>query len=364
MRKPTLLLVLGMLGCWASAAHAQPKPAVEHPGVDARNRIKDLQAKFRRDVSPQDALRSLAVLDELFGELHSMHRDMDQLLSHQRDPKVRQKALVMKGALSRGTYIAPQVVKELGEIAAKERIPGDAVGAYLGLVRMGPEAASMVPTAREGRKHKDPEIRRAAFQFILSRFFLSKSAQGKEELLPDIIAALDDPDMGPDEKRPGFYSVSWLAMLQLRDLPEATAKEAASKLMKIIRAKKGDADYELTALSRLAEIEPENPLTLQIARGWLKEADGATVRKGAGLVRELGAHGKDALPELIAAAKREAVADPKEERATKIAILQTFQKLGTAAREALPTIEKLAVTDDRETRREVLLAIDAVLGRK
>ena len=110
MRKPTLLFVLGMLGSLASSALAQQPPVAVPPGVDARNRIKDLKAKFRRDVSPQDALRSLAVLDELFGELHSMHRDMDHLLSHQRDPKVRQKALVMKGALSRGTFIAPQVV--------------------------------------------------------------------------------------------------------------------------------------------------------------------------------------------------------------------------------------------------------------
>ncbi len=359
MRKPTLLLVLGLFGATTWAVVAQQPPVAVPPGVDARNRIKDLRAKFRRDVSPEDALRSLAVLDELFGELHSMHRDMDNLLSHQRDPKVRQKALVMKGVLSRGTFIAPQVVKELGEIATKERIPGDAVGAYLGLVRMGLEAKSMVPTAREGRKHKDPEIRRAAYMFLSSQFW-----RDKEGLWPEVIAALDDLDMGPDEKKPGFYSVSWIAMIDLRSMPKTAVKEAVPKLTKIIRAKKGEGDYELMALSRLAEIEPENPLTLEIARGWLKEADGATVRKGAGLVRELGAHGKDALPELIAAAARKADDDAKEDRATKIALLQTFQKLGTLAREALPTIEKLAVTEDREMRREVLLAIDAVLGRK
>jgi hypothetical protein len=77
----------------------------------------------------------------------------------------------------------------------------------------------------------------------------------------------------------------------------------------------------------------------------------------------LGPRGKDAVPELIKAATGKAHPDKESERWIKRNIVSALERIGPAAKEALPTLEKLAETDDLILRQQVLAAIKVVQGR-
>ena len=105
MRKPTLLLVLGLFGCLTLAVVAQQPPAAEHPGADARNRMKDIRANLHPWKPAPDALRSLAVLEELVGEIRSTQQQLLRL-GALRDPQVRRQALIVLAEVSRARSTA------------------------------------------------------------------------------------------------------------------------------------------------------------------------------------------------------------------------------------------------------------------
>ncbi len=358
MRKPTLLLALGLFGCVTLAVVAQPPPAAEHPGVDAKNRLKDLQAKFQPWEPAQDVLQSLAVLEELVGGIRSTQQQLLRLAGH-RDPQVRRQALIVLAEVSRGMDNEREMVKELGKIAGTASVPDYIVGAYLGLARMGHVARPMLPTAREGRKHKDPEVRRAAYHFITSQFRLDQ-----EGLLPDVIAALDDSDLGPLEKNPGINSVSWLAFSNLRHFAKTTGKAAAPKLLEIIHAKKGGSDYQLSAIHALAAVAPEEKLPLETARQWMKSPDWDTVMKGVHLIRTQGSHAKPAIPDLVALLHMKPLADATLEQSVKMAALEALGVMGSEAREAIPAMRALLAIDDATLRFHVTTALKRIEGNK
>ena len=320
---------------------------VDHPRVEAEKRLSDLKDSLRPSKNSNDILRSLEMLEELTAGLRGTHSQLVLLLGH-RDAKVRRQAAIMLGEVSRQFDYAPNALKQLTARLDKETDPEVTAGLYLALSRMGPYAKPALPRVREGRKHEDPRIRRAAYVAISRQL-----PWDTESLMPDVIAALDDPDDGTDPKNPGTNSVSWMAFTDLRVTCKTSARSATAKLVKIVQAKKGNAEYELHALAALATVNPEERLTRDVGRSWLKNTDTEIVKKGAGLLALLGPHAKDAVPDLIDAAQRKPAADPLKEQALKIVIAEAFRHIGPAAREALPTLRVMATTDDVTLREHV-----------
>jgi hypothetical protein len=319
--------------------------------------VNRLRAKLPTQ-SPRDLIEALTAMQAVNEELRSLptQNELIYLLAH-RDPAVRKEAVrtigeifcVSEHASDAFTYIA----KTLDDRDVEVRVT-----AFLALSRMVPQEKRAVPQVLAALKDDDARIRRAAYVVI------SRAVRYDKALIPHVISALDDPDIGPNEKDPGMGSVSWLAINDLRLWCKAEAKEAAPKLVKIINAKKGSDWYELFALSALASVAPEDRLPLFIGREWVKKSDRKTIIQGIGLISSLGNHAKNAIPDLIEVAKRKPFDDPLEEQAIKIALAQAFQKLGPVAAEALPALEALSTTSDPTLRREILLAVDAVKGKK
>jgi hypothetical protein len=193
---------------------------------------------------------------------------------------------------------------------------------------------------------------------------IARLVPSDKELIPVVISALDDPDLGPDEKMPGIDSVSARAFDTLRLTCKLTAKDAAPKLIKIINSKKGTDGYLFFALLALANVAPDERLPLDMARHWLVTDDTETFLKATGVLCELGPHAKDAVGNLIAVANKKPAADPLKEQTIKMAIAGTFARIGPAAKEALPTLELMAETHDFTLRRRVLEAIKSVQGKE
>src|ERR1700689_782177 len=106
-------------------------------------------------------------------------------------------------------------------------------------------------------------------------------------------------------------------------------------------------------------------MVLQECRKWLQDQDYKIVMRGANNVGVLGVHGKDAVPDLIAATKRAPLANPLEEFHFKVSLMQAFLGLGPVAKEALPTLEKLAETADPATLRfHVMGTIKSIRAEK
>jgi hypothetical protein len=223
---------------------------------------------------------------------------------------------------------------------------------------MAPDSKPATSKVREAFKHEDPRIRRAAYVVI------ARLVPYDKELIPVVISALDDPDLGPDEKTPGINSVSAKAFDTLRLTCKLAGKDAAPKLIKIINSKKGTDGYQFFALLALANVSPQERLPLDMARQWLVTDDTETFLKATGVLCELGPHAKDVVGNLIAVANKKPAADPLKEQTIKMAIAGTFARIGPAAKEALPTLELMAETHDLTLRRRVLEAIKSVQGKE
>src|SRR5205085_2098627 len=111
----------------------------------------------------------------------------------------------------------------------------------------------------------------------------------------------------------------------------------------------------------LASIAPEEPLTLNIAREWLKREDSPEhLMKAAGLLWQLGNHGKDAVPDLIAVLQFKPVEDKFLEQRVKMGALSALKSMGSAANGALPILRAMMATEDITLRQHVAATIKGV----
>ena len=326
--------------------------------ADAAKRVKDIKEKLRVGAKSDDALQSLKTLEAIADELHErMQPRIADMLMH-RDPVVRRQALITIGAIGVRPDSAPQVVYSLTQ-SLKDPDPEARALVLWTLMRIGRHSKPALPKAIEALKDLDPRVRRGAIAMIGGHL------PDDKELMPVVISALDDPDdLGPDEKSAGLSSVRYIAMQHLGGHKSA-AKEAAPKLVKIANSRKEDDADQWFALRTLTLVAPENPLPLKTARGWLKNKDRPPdLVKASILLLGLGAHAKDAVPDLIAIVKMEPLPDRTADASVKNAVLQAFRAMGPAAREALPTLEAMAVTDDIMLRSDVQRTIKAIQGKE
>jgi HEAT repeat protein len=331
---------------------AQPEPARQ----EARAMLKGIKGTLHGNKPAADIMATLKTLEAITDEVQRMHFQVESLLNHG-DPAVRRQAVLTLAEMSRTPDNAAAAVTKLTNRLSQESDAEVREDILLALYRMGPHAISALPKVLDEFKSEDPRIRRKAILVI------GNLLPQEKELMPIVISALDDPDKGVDEKKPGLNSVSMIMMLSLQRAGPA-AKDAAPKLKKIAEAKKWDEFYQTICLITLTRIAPEDPFVLKIARDLLKKADGPTnLRKGAGLVAGLGKHGKDAVPELINVLNRGALPDKGEDESVKKAVLEAFRNIGPDAKEALPTLRAMRGTTHGLLRNRTLDAIKSIEGK-
>jgi len=143
----------------------------------------------------------------------------------------------------------------------------------------------------------------------------------------------------------------------------STAKNTAPRLKEIVTSKKGSEPYRFNALRALAVVAPEEPLTLKLARQWIANTENIErFMSGTGILCELGPYAKDAVPDLIAAAQTKTGADPYSEQRLKLGIAIALQRIGPAAKAALPVLEVISDTKDISVRMRALEAIKTIRG--
>ena len=284
-----------------------------------------------------------------------MHNKIAGTLLHP-DPVVRRQAANTIGMIGVRPDTAAMVV---GTLTRSLNDPDPEVRVYLfsALYRLGPYSKPAVPKAVEELKNPDPRIRRAASTMI------GNLLADNKDLMAVVISALDDQDIGPDEKMPHLNSVSYRAMRYLNE-QKLAAKDAAPKIIAIVNSKNGSDERRTHALGVLASIAPENPLPLKAARDWVQNKQSAPdLVKAAIMMRRLGVHAKDAVPDLIGVLKMKPFADTAVESTLKRVVLETLRAIGPAAKEALPTLEAMTTTDDLMIRTEILETIKIVRGK-
>lgn len=270
------------------------------------------------------------------------------------DPKVKRQAARTLAAIGANPFTARARVDSLTS-HLNNRDPEVVEALLLALTYIGENAKEALPKVRETFKHEDPRVRRRAIGFFT--VFLPEN----KELMPTIIAALDDPDTGPDEMKPGWNSVSHLALFALSRY-RTDAKEAAPKLIQMAKDKKNDESYQMSALNTLVRIKPDESFTLNIARECLRRKDSPEhLFKGAALIPR-GSHGKAAVPDLVAVLEMKPLADSNLERSVKQVILEALHRIGPDAKEALPAIRALANSSNFLIRRQVEKTIKGVEG--
>jgi HEAT repeat protein len=324
---------------------AQPEPARQ----EARTMLKDIKKTLYLSKPGADTIHSLKTLQAIAEEMQAMHLQVEFSLNNA-DPAVRRQAALTLAEMSRTPDNAAAAVEKLTKRLSKEVNGEVREDLLIALYRMGPHAAPALPKVLEAFKNDDAPVRRRAI--IVMGNFLPQD----KELLAVMISALDDPDSGPYKDKPGFNSVSTLAMYRLGQCGRA-AKDAVPKLKRI--AKGGDFDYRWTALVTLTSVAPEDPLTLEVARGYLKQKDSpAEMTKGTSLAWRLGPHAKKAVPELIAILQMAPLADRLAERQLKVGVLSALKSIGPDAKEALPVLRAMMGTDTRGIIAETIKGIE------
>lgn len=311
---------------------------------------------------PKDMVEALGVWREMTGYLRSAPGGaaLGVLLIH-KDPAVRREVALLIAEMSRPSDHASSTIEQL-MIMLNDRDVDVRVGAFYGLARMAPLGKSAIPKALVGLKDPDPRIRRGAYQVISHWYPFDK------EMLPHIVNALEDPDIGPLKGQPGIASVSDLAIHSLRrhDLREQSREggvKAARTLEKIIKSKKGCDAYENGAISALANVAPDDPAVLQLARQWLQGNTPREWSKGAALVYGLGVHGKDAVPDLIAVLRMKPLDDKKQDEQVKGIAVSALRQIGPAAEAALPALYGLPHTKDAAYLASIVDTIRTLEGR-
>jgi hypothetical protein len=231
---------------------------------------------------------------------------------------------------------------------------------FFGLARLGSHAKPAIPRAIKEMKNEDPRVRRGAIAL------LGSLAREQKELVPHVVAALDDPDVEWDKER-GHNSVSMLAMRCMK-FNKLDAKAAVPKLVQIVEKRKNSDSYQLWALSVLIAVDPDHPLPKKIGRECIKRKDDSgQLFKGFTLLGELAEYGKPvpaAIPDLIEVLKMPALPDPDLENRVKSAALAVFRSMGPAAKEALPFLRDLPARNDPNMRISVENAIKGIEGQK
>ena len=335
---------------------AQEPPAKQVlPVEQSQSAIKGIKGKLHLHKPADEVLDSLKTLEALADEVQGMQFQVGGLLGHP-DPNVRVQAARTLAASSQRPDIAPLTVEFLTKRLDRETNAEVVAWLLRSLARMGPYAKPEIPKFIEALKNPDPGIRRGA-SAVFWPFRQS------DDLIPAAISALDDPDLGPDEKT-GGGSVSWSAMIYLWGR-RAAAKDAAPGLIKIAKSEKGDDHHRLRALCTLAAVAPTERLPLLTAREWLKKRDDVELlTKATGVLSELGVHAKEAVPDLIALANIQLFEDRAAELQAKLSIIDAFGRIGPAAKAALPTLEMLAMTKSNIVRGRALEAIKRVQAKE
>ncbi|MBI2809126.1 MAG: HEAT repeat domain-containing protein [Planctomycetes bacterium] len=331
------------------------KAKKETPREEAQRLLKGFQVKLKRDKPAADVVDSLKRLEAIAYEMHHGGTPffVEDMLLH-RDPTVRRQAAMSLAAMGVNPFSAAGRLEKLSS-SLRDRDPEVVASVLLAISRMGPYARPALPKVREEFKSENAGIRRGAY-VVFSRLL-----PDDKTLIPVVIAALDDPDIGT-----GVYgdlsSISRMAFVDLRIHCKSAAKEAAPKLIKIITLKKGSKKYRFSALLALAAVAPEERLSVEVARKWLKEPGNAeSVTNALGVLGELGVHAKDAVPELLAIAKAKSI---RESVSDQIGIVAIFRAIGPAAKDAIPVLRAMAHSRDGILQRQALEAIKVIEGKK
>ncbi len=338
--------------------HAQAQDSLKQPtpAEQAKEALKAIRTKLPIHKPTKDILDSLSALQQINEAMRSLHTELTMLMIHP-DPAVRREAFRTMAAISRASDHASAAATHLTK-GINDPAPDVSVACLDGLARLGPAGMAGLPNAIEAFKSKDPRIRRAAIGMI------GAFAPEDKRLIPILISALDDPDTGIWEKEPGTNSVSMLAMMRL-ELCKLAAKDATPKLVQFVEEKKWTEFYHGIAIRTLIAIDPDHPLPLNIARGCLKRKEiHEQVLKGAILVTFLGAHGKAAMPDLIAVLKMAPLPDPEKERSLKATVLAAVQAIGPAGKEALTFLRAMPELRNPNMRLYVENAIKSLEREK
>jgi HEAT repeat protein len=355
MRKLTTFLFVGFAAFLGSGMIAQEQPAQpDLPRIEAEKRLKGIWKNLDRDQPAKDVIHSLETMEQLQAQMRSMTTGTlwMQLVSH-RDPEVRARIVrTMADMVATPMDAAPTVAEKLMR-SLNDRDNRVRAECFFALARLGSHAKPAIPRAIEEMKNDDPRIRRGAVTLIGVR------AQEQKELIPYLIAALDDAD-GGQEKGGAYNSVSLLAMFQLEKC-KSDAKDAVPKLVEFVTKKKNSDYFQGVAMTTLIRIDPKHPLPLKTATEFLKRKNSpAELRKGAGLLVVLGPHAKPAIPDLIVVLKMPSFADAEEERQLKSVVLSAFGQMGPTAKEVLPLLRSMLPTDDSNLRAYINQAIENI----
>jgi HEAT repeat protein len=269
-----------------------------------------------------------------------------------RDPAVRRQAARTLAAIGTDSFTSGARVDALTR-HLNDRDPEVVEALLLALAFIGPNAKRAIPKVLETAKHSDPRVRRAAIGFFI--VFLPEN----KGLMPTLIAALDDPDVGTDAKKSGYGSVSMVALTALsRYGPEAT--QVVPKLIQMVKDKKHDDLYEKFILNTLVRVKPDDPFTMKLIREWLRQKDSAAhLQKAIGLVPR-GLHGKPAVPEIVAALQRRPFADLDLEQRIKLSLLDALLRIGPDAKESLSAVRMLLNSADILVRQRAEKTIKAI----
>jgi hypothetical protein len=332
--------------------HAQPEPGRDN----ARGMLKDVKRTLHLNKPAADKIESLGTLAEIAKEMKLIRPQVEMLLNDG-DPAVRRQAALTLAEISRTPDDAAEAVSKITIRFSKELKPEVREDLLYALYRMGPHAISALPQVIEEFKNGDAPIRRKAIPVI------SNLLPHDNKLIELLISALDDPDAGPDEKKPGVNSVKDVTMFCLwRNGP--VAKDALPKLKKIAQENGGNESFRMRAFGALAVIAPEDPLALNTARSWLrKKDDPKSLFKGAHLVTALRAHGKAAVPELIDVLNLPPLADQKTDENLKQAAMAALREIGPEAKGAIPTLRAIRENSIGNLRSSAGTAIRRIEGK-
>jgi hypothetical protein len=336
---------------------AQPA-AQSDPRSQAKDVLKPYLSKLYRDnKSAKEVLESLKVLEALADEVHGdMWGRVERMMTYA-DPAVRLQVPKTLAAIGVGRDGDAQRRAKFLASGFKAKDPEWAAAYIEALIHLGPyHVKPHIPDYVEASKHDDVRVRRAA-SVLFHKWELD------EQVLTMAISSLEDEDLGPDGKS-GLGSVSWNGMSYLYRYKTAS-KGAAPGLIKIFKSNTGDDSYNYRALTTLAAVAPEERISINKAREWLKKKDSEKhIRKAMGVLSNLGPHAKEAIPDLIALAKREPFPDPIVEQGIKLGIVRTFGTMGPAAKDALATLGEIAATNDPIVRAAVREATKLILRDK
>jgi hypothetical protein len=200
---------------------------------EAKKMVQGIIGRVNAKDSPEKIAEMVRLLGDLAIELREgeAHKTARTLVRFHPNQAVRIQAAKTLGQLgvtdeSQAYGVVHDLVKVLDDPDDEVRI-----AVIHALFHMRPPTKQHHAKLVDLLKDKNPRIRRAA---VIS--FRGLVPQNKE-LIPAVIAALDDSDMGDLKDKPGFNSVSHLAFFPLEQC-KGEAKDAVPKLLRSSRKKR------------------------------------------------------------------------------------------------------------------------------